>query len=77
MVLNQKTGLKTFRLLNSHFNEIIDERGKIIQTLKSRFEEVCFQSVELKHLLIGLVKTLNLVFWLAINLERTVKLSYR
>ena len=28
--------------------------------MKSRFEEVCFQLVELKHLLIGLVKTLNL-----------------
>ena len=33
-ICSTKTGLKTFRLLNSHFNEIIDERGKIIQTLK-------------------------------------------
>ena len=33
-ICSTKTGLKTFRLLNGHFNEIIDERGKIIQTLK-------------------------------------------
>ena len=33
-ICSTKTGLKTFRLLNSHFNEIIDERGKIIKTLK-------------------------------------------
>ena len=33
-ICSTKTGIKTFRLLNSHFNEIIDERGKIIQTLK-------------------------------------------
>ena len=33
-ICSTKTGLKTFRLLNSNFNEIIDERGKIIQTLK-------------------------------------------
>ena len=33
-ICSTKTGLKTFRLLNNHFNEIIDERGKIIQTLK-------------------------------------------
>ena len=33
-ICSTKIGLKTFRLLNSNFEEIVDERGNTIETLK-------------------------------------------
>lgn len=33
-ICSTKIGIKTFKLLNKHFNEIIDERGNFIETFK-------------------------------------------